>query len=55
MVQTMMDFISAVDPEVGSAIRLEYNRQCRNIELIASENLVSPAVLAAAGTELTNK
>ncbi|MDR3309912.1 MAG: serine hydroxymethyltransferase [Oscillospiraceae bacterium] len=50
-----MDFISANDPEVGSAIKLEYGRQQRNIELIASENLVSPAVLAAAGTVLTNK
>ena len=55
MVQEMMDFVTAADPEVGSAIRREYNRQCRNIELIASENVVSPAVLAAAGSVLTNK
>ncbi len=50
-----MDFIISQDPEVGQAIRAEYDRQCRNIELIASENIVSPAVLAAMGTVLTNK
>ena len=50
-----MDFIINQDPEVGQAIRAEYDRQCRNIELIASENIVSPAVLAAMGTVLTNK
>ncbi|MCD7948372.1 MAG: serine hydroxymethyltransferase [Oscillospiraceae bacterium] len=50
-----MDFITAQDPEVGQGIRAEYDRQRRNIELIASENFVSPAVLAAAGTVLTNK
>ncbi|HIR83966.1 MAG TPA: serine hydroxymethyltransferase [Candidatus Galloscillospira excrementavium] len=50
-----MEFISAHDPEVGAAIRAEYDRQRRNIELIASENFVSEAVLAAAGTVLTNK
>ena len=55
MVTETMDFISQFDPEVGSAIRQEYDRQCRNIELIASENIVSPAVLAAMGTVLTNK
>ncbi len=55
MVQEMMDFVAAADPEVGAAIRQEYARQCRNIELIASENVVSPAVLAAAGSVLTNK
>ncbi len=55
MVKENMSFLSAADPEVGSAVELEYARQCRNIELIASENIVSPAVLAAAGTVLTNK
>ncbi|MDR0446124.1 MAG: serine hydroxymethyltransferase [Oscillospiraceae bacterium] len=50
-----MDFISRLDPEVGAAIEKEYARQRRNIELIASENFVSGAVLAAAGTVLTNK
>ena len=55
MVKDIMEFISAHDPEVGAAIRAEYDRQRRNIELIASENFVSEAVLAAAGTVLTNK
>ena len=55
MVTTMMDFIASVDPEVGQAVRAEYDRQQQNIELIASENIVSTAVLAAAGTVLTNK
>ncbi len=55
MVQEMMDFLSAADPEVGAAVRKEYERQNRNIELIASENVVSPAVLVAAGSVLTNK
>ncbi|MCI8869316.1 MAG: serine hydroxymethyltransferase [Lawsonibacter sp.] len=50
-----MDFLTAADPEVGRAVRAEFDRQQRNIELIASENIVSPAVLAAAGTVLTNK
>ncbi len=55
MVQEMMSFIAQSDPEVGAAIRAEYDRQRRNIELIASENFVSETVLAAAGTVLTNK
>ena len=55
MVQEMMDFLSAADPEVGAAVCKEYERQNRNIELIASENVVSPAVLVAAGSVLTNK
>ena len=55
MVQEVMDFITAADPEVGQAVRAEYDRQQQNIELIASENIVSGAVLAAAGTVLTNK
>jgi glycine hydroxymethyltransferase len=50
-----MDFVSQHDPEVGAAIRAEYQRQCDNIELIASENIVSEAVLAAMGSVLTNK
>ena len=48
-------FITSMDPELGEAIQKEYARQCRNIELIASENIVSPAVMAAMGTVLTNK
>lgn len=55
MIRETMAFISQLDPEVGAAIEKEYARQKRNIELIASENFVSPAVLAAAGTVLTNK
>lgn len=50
-----MAFISGYDPEVGAAIEREYNRQRRNIELIASENFVTVPVLMAAGTVLTNK
>ncbi len=55
MVKELMDYIVACDPEVGQAIREEFNRQRRNIELIASENFVSEAVLAAMGSVLTNK
>lgn len=55
MVLEYMDFVERFDPQVGEAIRAEYQRQCDNIELIASENIVSEAVLAAAGSVLTNK
>ena len=55
MVKEMMSFVSGFDPEVGEAIKKEYNRQRRNIELIASENFVSEAILAATGSVLTNK
>lgn len=48
-------FITSMDAELGNAVRKEYDRQCRNIELIASENIVSPTVMAAMGTVLTNK
>ncbi len=47
--------IAAEDPEIAEAVKLELARQRRNIELIASENFVSPAVMAAMGTPLTNK
>ena len=50
-----LELIRAVDPEVTEAIELELNRQRTHIELIASENFVSPAVMAAMGTCLTNK
>ena len=50
-----IDFIKKFDPEIANAINLEYNRQSNNLELIASENIVSPAVLAAMGSILTNK
>ena len=55
MVLEYIDFVSRHDPEVGAAIQAEYRRQCDNIELIASENIVSEAVLAAMGSVLTNK
>ena len=48
-------FVSKADPEVGKAMQDELSRQRRNIELIASENIVSPAVMAAMGSVLTNK
>lgn len=53
----MIDFrtIRAADPETAEAMQLELNRQRQHIELIASENFVSPAVLAAMGSHLTNK
>lgn len=49
------DEIQAVDSEIAEAIQLEAGRQNRNIELIASENFVSKAVMAAMGSPLTNK
>lgn len=48
-------FVENVDNEVGAAMNTELARQRRNLELIASENIVSPAVMAAMGTVLTNK
>ena len=48
-------FVSQFDPEIGNAMALELGRQRDHIELIASENFVSPAVLAAMGSPLTNK
>ena len=55
MIKDMMRLISAADPEVGAAVESEYARQVRNVELIASENFVSPAVMATMATVLTNK
>ena len=55
LVQEVMDYISGYDPEVGKGLELELARQRRNLELIASENIVSEAVMAAMGTVLTNK
>ena len=55
MVKNNMDFLSSFDPEVGEAVKAECARQQRGIELIASENFVSPAVMAAVGSVLTNK
>lgn len=56
--ENMMDsigFVNAADPELGAAMSRELKRQRQNIELIASENIVSPAVMAAMGSVLTNK
>ena len=50
-----MELIRRADPQIAEAIELELNRQRTHIELIASENFVSPAVMAAMGTCLTNK
>lgn len=55
MVEQVMDFIEGYDKEIGEAIRAECGRQRRNLELIASENIVSEPVMAAMGTVLTNK
>ena len=50
-----IEYLYSVDSEVAAAVDSELKRQKRNIELIASENIVSEGVLAAAGTILTNK
>ena len=58
MFSDLMDtigFVAANDSEVANAMKDELHRQQRNIELIASENFVSPAVMAAMGSVLTNK
>lgn len=55
MVNQVMEFIAQYDPEVGKAIQAECARQRRNLELIASENIVSEPVMMAMGTVLTNK
>lgn len=55
MVNQVMEFITQYDPEVGKAIQAECARQRRNLELIASENIVSEPVMMAMGTVLTNK
>ena len=58
MYESMMDTIGLVgrtDAEVAAAMERELTRQRQNIELIASENIVSPAVMAAMGSVLTNK
>ena len=58
MFNNMMDtigFVKSADPRLGEAMEKELFRQRRNFELIASENIVSPAVMAAMGSVLTNK
>ena len=55
MIQDVMEYIKHCDEEIGDALYLELSRQRRNLELIASENVVSPAVMLAMGTAPTNK
>ena len=55
MVNEVMKQLTAYDREVGEAIEAECGRQRRNLELIASENIVSEPVMMAMGTVLTNK
>ena len=55
MTQTNLDFLAQTDPEIAEIIGLELGRQRSHLELIASENFTSPAVLAAQGSVLTNK
>ena len=55
MTQTNLDFLAQLDPEIAETINLELKRQRVHLELIASENFTSPAVLAAQGSVLTNK
>lgn len=50
-----MTYLESFDPEVAGWMEQEYRRQCINIELIASENIASPAVITAMGSVLTNK
>ena len=55
MYKEMMDtigLVNTVDPELGAAMNRELTRQRQNIELIASENIVSPAVMAAMGSPI---
>lgn len=55
MQQKNIDFIHGFDPQISDLMAKELNRQRNNLELIASENIVSPAVMAAMGSVLTNK
>ncbi len=55
VLETSMNFLQTQDPEIAACIENEFYRQKQNIELIASENIASPAVIAAMGSVLTNK
>ncbi len=55
MINNVIDMLKEYDPEVGNSIEAEYKRQKRGLELIASENIVSEAVMLAMGTPHTNK
>ena len=51
-IEEVTNYITECDEEVGKALQLELGRQRRNLELIASENIVSPAVMLAMGTSM---
>ena len=55
MIEQMIQTVAATDPEIAAAISAEYARQSDGLELIASENIVSEAVMCAMGSVLTNK
>ncbi|MGB5969003.1 MAG: serine hydroxymethyltransferase [Spirulinaceae cyanobacterium] len=55
MTQTNLDFLAQTDPKVAEILNLELKRQRSHLELIASENFTSPAVMAAQGSMMTNK
>ncbi len=55
MVEQVTDYVKNYDEEVGKAIKLELGRQRRNLELIASENFVSKAVMVAMASPAANK
>lgn len=55
MLNENLRYIDAIDSETADAIRAEYAREADGLEMIASENFVSPAILAAAGSVMTNK
>ncbi len=55
MIKENIELVRSQDPEIADAILAEYNRQTDGLELIASENVVSEAVMAAMGSVLTNK
>ena len=55
MVDDVTTYIKKYDPEVGAALEQELGRQRRNLELIASENIVTPVVMMAMGTVPPNK
>ena len=55
MLKESLERIACYDKEVGEAMQAEFARQCRNLELIASENIVSEEVMMAMGSVLTNK
>ena len=55
LIESIMQYVTEYDPEVGEALNLEMGRQRRNLELIASENIITPAVMAAMATVPANK